>query len=75
MFQFFSMGRRLASRLRACGAVGGCTPSCQAPDLLAHPAIARMSERELADLPFPRDPDEARPQRSPRPPIACHGER
>jgi len=72
MFQFFSIGRRLASHLSAGCAVGGCTPSCQTPDLLAHPAIARMSERELADLPFPRDPVEVR---SPRSPIACHGAR
>lgn len=28
-------------------------------DVLAHPAIARMSERELADLPIPRPAPQA----------------
>jgi hypothetical protein len=72
MLQFFSTAWRIVAGTGARRRAKGRTPSCQAADLLAHPAIARMSERELADLPFPRDPGDARP---PRPPIACQGAR
>lgn len=43
--------RRLANWLAAPSDIG---PSS---DLLAHPLIERMSERELADLPLPQDRD------------------
>jgi hypothetical protein len=31
-----------------------CLPAC---DPWQHPALSRMNERELADLPFPRETD------------------
>ena len=68
MLEFFSIPWRLIAGACTRRFHAGRMPSCQATDLLAHPAIATMSERELGDLPFPRDLGEARP---PRPPIAC----
>jgi hypothetical protein len=32
------------------------TPVFSQPDAWQHPALSRMTERELADLPFPRQP-------------------
>lgn len=39
--------------------------SAEGPDVLRHPDLARMSPRQLADLPFSRQP-ESRPHR-----LAC----
>lgn len=66
MLQFFSIPWRLIAGACTRRFHAGRMPSCQATDLLAHPAIATMSERELADLPFPRDLREgrARPARA-----------
>lgn len=53
MMEIISSLLRLLSRLPAprCGPHGS---SCEVWDPLSDPRLARMSERELADLPFPR---------------------
>ena len=72
MLEFFSIEWRFGLRARGRRPNAGGLPSCQSADLLAHPAIAAMSERELADLPFPRNLCEGR---APRPQVARHGPR
>lgn len=54
MLELFSTLWRSLLRARAHRRTAAMPPACGSADLLAHPLIAAMSERELADLPFPR---------------------
>lgn len=57
MLELFStLWRRGQARLVRKPGAGTSVPGPET-DLLAHPVIAAMGERELADLPFPRRTD------------------